>query len=220
MINKHELRKQLAILKNQLSESQTLTKTLELSKQITSVVEEILKPDEKTLLGTFTHGQFRVELLSSPDWHDLKAKLQDKAGTKYHVIYTHINTNEINEELSDCIYLSFESAMNAIQENKKKLEPVKTIEKQPEKRNNSNKKIEPKKITDNIPQIDMTATYATIYIKGNIVEVVFTNETESNTVTFKYRKSWSYRKYINTAMEKSGIKPSWEFRYGWEWVVV
>jgi hypothetical protein len=38
------------------------------------------------------------------------------------------------------------------------------------------------------------------------------------TATFKYRKSWSNRKYIDTVFDKSGIKPSWKFRYGWEMV--
>jgi hypothetical protein len=72
-------------------------------------------------------------------------------------------------------------------------------------------------IKDNIPQIEMTANYAKILFKGSFVDVVFTNENnEDYTVTFKYRKSWSNRRYIDTVFDKTGIKPSWDFRYGWE----
>jgi hypothetical protein len=91
-------------------------------------------------------------------------------------------------------------------------------QKETRKVNNSSKKAEPKKSNDNIPQIEMTANYAQINFKGSIVEVVFTNNTETITATFKYRRSWSNKKYIDTVFDKSNIKPSWEFRYGWEYI--
>lgn len=93
-----------------------------------------------------------------------------------------------------------------------KREAVKTAPKQ------STKKQPKTVITDSIPQVEMTASYATILFKGNIVDVVFTNNQEEHTVTYKYRKSWSNRKYIDNTFDKSGISPAWDFRYGWEWV--
>jgi hypothetical protein len=74
------------------------------------------------------------------------------------------------------------------------------------------------KITDNIPQVEKIVSYATIYFKGNTVEVVFENGKESITANMKYRKSWSNKKYIDQIFEKSSISPAWDFRYGWEWV--
>ncbi|MNG08652.1 hypothetical protein D3C84_920260 [compost metagenome] len=61
----------------------------------------------------------------------------------------------------------------------------------------------------------MIANYADIQYKGNQVDIVFANKNETNVVTYNYRKSWSHRKYLDKAIEQTGIKPSWEFTYGW-----
>lgn len=81
---------------------------------------------------------------------------------------------------------------------------------------------EPKKETvcEPIQKIDMIADYAQINYLNNQAIITFTNNKESNTITFNYRKSWSHRKYIDKALEQSGIKPSWEFKYGWEYKAV
>lgn len=83
-------------------------------------------------------------------------------------------------------------------------------------------KQEPKKETvcEPIQKIDMIADYAQINYLNNQAIITFTNNKESNTITFNYRKSWSHRKYIDKALEQSGIKPSWEFKYGWEYKAV
>jgi hypothetical protein len=72
------------------------------------------------------------------------------------------------------------------------------------------------KTKDYIPKINMTATYAKVLYKGDTVDVIFSNNQETNTITFKRRKSWSHKKYVDKAMSESGITPSWNFRYGWE----
>lgn len=86
--------------------------------------------------------------------------------------------------------------------------------------NNSKTKETPKtkKVKDVIPQIDMTATYAKVNYIKDTVNVDFINENEKVTVQFKYRKSWSHKKYIDKAISESGIKSSWNFRYGWEFI--
>lgn len=71
-------------------------------------------------------------------------------------------------------------------------------------------------IKDNIPKINMTATYAKVLYKGDTVDVIFSNDQETNTITFKRRKSWSHKKYVDKALSESGIIPAWNFRYGWE----
>jgi hypothetical protein len=78
------------------------------------------------------------------------------------------------------------------------------------------KTIKKEEIIEKINKINMTASYAQINYIGDQVLIIFTNEKESNTITFNYRKSWSHRKYIDKALELSGVTPSWEFRYGWE----
>jgi hypothetical protein len=91
---------------------------------------------------------------------------------------------------------------------------------------NVNKHLETKQETkketvcEPIQKVDMIADYAEIIYSNNKAIITFTNNKESNIVTFNYRKSWSHRKYIDKALEQSGIKPSWEFRYGWEYKAV
>ena len=76
----------------------------------------------------------------------------------------------------------------------------------------------PDQITESFPQSNMIADYGKILYKGKEAHILFTNEdNETNTVIFKYRKSWSARKYIDNAFDKTGIKPSWQFKYGWEY---
>jgi hypothetical protein len=72
------------------------------------------------------------------------------------------------------------------------------------------------KTKDYIPKINMTATYAKVLYKGDTVNVIFSNDQETNIITFKHRKSWSHKKYVDKALFESGITPSWNFRYGWE----
>lgn len=86
----------------------------------------------------------------------------------------------------------------------------------PQKEQTKQNKKATKTEKETFQQIQMSADYAEIKYKGDIVEIVFANKTEINTVTFKYRKSWSHRKYIDQAILKTGITPSWEFKYGWE----
>lgn len=71
-------------------------------------------------------------------------------------------------------------------------------------------------ITDIIPETHMLADYANILIDNNKVSIIYTNDNQEATATFKYRKAWSIRKYIGHVFNNSNIKPSWEFKYGWE----
>lgn len=73
-------------------------------------------------------------------------------------------------------------------------------------------------ITDSIPETQMLADYANILIDNNKVSITYTNDNQEATATFKYRKSWSMRKYIDHVFNNSNINPSWQFRYGWEYV--
>ncbi|MEK4907363.1 hypothetical protein [Niallia sp. FSL M8-0099] len=73
-------------------------------------------------------------------------------------------------------------------------------------------------ITDIIPETQMLADYANILIDNNKVSITYSNDNQKATATFKYRKSWSMRKYIDYAFNNSNIKPSWEFKYGWEYL--
>lgn len=64
--------------------------------------------------------------------------------------------------------------------------------------------------------ISMVADLANIVYQDGKVNVVFTNSKESNTVTFDYKKSWSHKKYLKMAMDRTGIQPNFDFRYGWD----
>jgi hypothetical protein len=77
-----------------------------------------------------------------------------------------------------------------------------------------------KKVSEAISKIDMIADYAQIIYSGNKAVITFTNSNTSNSINFDYKRSWSHRKYIDKALELTGIKPSWEFRYGWEFIAV
>jgi hypothetical protein len=89
--------------------------------------------------------------------------------------------------------------------------PIKKETKQPQ---------QTKKVSEPIKKIDMMADYAQITYLGNKAVITFTNSNESNSIKFDYKRSWSHRKYIDKALELTGIKPSWEFRYGWEFIAV
>lgn len=78
------------------------------------------------------------------------------------------------------------------------------------------KRMKTSKPKEHIPKINMLATYAKVLYKGDTVNVIFSNDQETNTITFKRRKSWSHKKYVDKALSESGITPSWNFRYGWE----
>lgn len=172
--------------------------------------------DEKTLIDTFTTNQYKIELFSSLDQHNHRYVLLGEVCYKYHLIFTDLNTGEINEELSDIIYLSLEAAQRVINSHVD-TKPVQTTKKESEQST-----IQPKQAKQPIiPKINMIADHATIlYTSDKLVNIVFTNNNETNTVTFIKRKAWSHRKYIDKAIEESGIKPSWEFKYGWEYVAV
>ncbi len=73
-------------------------------------------------------------------------------------------------------------------------------------------------ITDSIPETHMLADYANILIDNNKVLIIYTNDNQEAVTTFKYRKAWSMRKYIDHVFNNSNIKPSWEFKYGWEYI--
>jgi hypothetical protein len=77
-----------------------------------------------------------------------------------------------------------------------------------------------KKVSEAISKIDMIADYAQIIYSGNKAVITFTNSNTSNSINFDYKRSWSHRKYIDKALELTGIKPSWEFKYGWEFIAV
>lgn len=86
--------------------------------------------------------------------------------------------------------------------------------------NESNKTLTKHKqsMTDSIPDTHMLADYANILIENSKVTITYTNANQQATATFKYRKSWSMRKYIDYVFNNSNINPSWEFKYGWEYV--
>jgi hypothetical protein len=77
-----------------------------------------------------------------------------------------------------------------------------------------------KKVSEAISKIDMIADYAQIIYSGNKAVITFTNSNTTNSINFDYKRSWSHRKYIDKALELTGIKPSWEFKYGWEFIAV
>jgi hypothetical protein len=63
-----------------------------------------------------------------------------------------------------------------------------------------------------------TASYAEVIYIGTNVEVKLHCANDTKIIIFERRKSWSHRKYVENALQQSGIKPSWDFRYGWEYV--
>lgn len=74
-------------------------------------------------------------------------------------------------------------------------------------------KEKPKQTTQKTGKI---TNYAKVTYVGKVVKVnLFSNE-ETNLLTFERRKSWSHRKYVDKALAESGMQPSWDFRYGWE----
>lgn len=63
---------------------------------------------------------------------------------------------------------------------------------------------------------NITVSYAKIIYTGEKVEINLYNGENPSIVTFKRRKTWSHKKYVDKALEKSGLNPSYDFRYGWE----
>lgn len=189
-----EKRKRIAEIKEEIINSQTLDVLLELSKELTSLTESLLQTPKKTLVDTFKRAKYTIELFT---W------ITNQDQQVWNLIFKDAETNVLNEELSDTVYLSEKAALNEISKYKE-----------------TKQKITPKKeeIKETIQKVNMTATYAKMLITGNKVDVVFTNETEQNTITFKYRKSWSMRKHLDKALTESGIQPSWDFKYGWEYL--
>ena len=139
----------------------------------------------KTLVDTHTTNEYKTELFSSIDQHN-------------------------NHELSDIAYSSLEAAHNEI-----KLFTKTTQDKDTVMDSSKSKLIigTTEDITDCIPQTKMIADYANIVFEGNKVNVVFTNSEDKTIATFKYRRSWSNRKYIDQVFKQSKIIPSWDFRY-------
>jgi hypothetical protein len=182
-------------------------------------LDEEVKQEEKTIVDTFTNEQYKIELLSSLDQYNHKAILLGETAYKYHLVFTDINTGIINEELSNTVYLSKDTVLKEVKSFinvSNKETPVKQPNSHKQTNHNTTKHTATQK--ESIPQINMLASYANIIYKGNQVDIVFTNDNETNTITYKYRKSWSHRKYIDKSLQDSGINPSWEFKYGWEYV--
>jgi hypothetical protein len=199
-MTKLELRNQLNELKRKLNESPLLTEVVELAKQIQITCEEIMKVPEPKLLETFTRGKYKIELFY---------KVNDQDMEWWHPVYTNIETGKKDEELSDVLYSNYNAALKDM----KSIEEIKQVKetKQPK---------QTKKVSEVISKIDMIADYAQIIYSGNKAVITFTNSNTSNSINFEYKRSWSHRKYIDKALELTGIKPSWEFRYGWEFIAV
>jgi hypothetical protein len=84
----------------------------------------------------------------------------------------------------------------------------------------NNKRITTKKTkktqTQATQKVDAIASYAKVIYKGKMAEVSLYSDKGSDKITFERRKSWSHKKYVDKALELSGMHPSWDFRYGWE----
>jgi hypothetical protein len=72
------------------------------------------------------------------------------------------------------------------------------------------------KIENPITENKMVAEIANVIYKNKKVNVILSNNNESNTITFDYKKSWSHKKYIEKAMQQTGIEAGFNFRYGWD----
>jgi hypothetical protein len=70
--------------------------------------------------------------------------------------------------------------------------------------------------TQKAKKVDEAASYAKVIYSGKLVSVNLYSNDGPNVITFERRKSWSHRKYVDQALEKSGMKPSHDFSYGWE----
>lgn len=193
-MSKTELRKQLKEVKSKFNNTGNLNEMKELAQQMQSIIEQILKPNKKKLIKTIETEQYKIELLTYVNGQDWDV---------WELIFTNIETGEANEELSDTVYMSQDAAIKEMNKYRPTQKKCKT----------TNKKKETKQP---IEQINMTASYGKIVFGGSNVSIIFTNYNEENTVTFRYRKSWSNKKYIDKAFELYGISPSWDFTYGWE----
>lgn len=55
-----------------------------------------------------------------------------------------------------------------------------------------------------------------VYTKEG-VNVVFSTEGDTQeTANFKYRKSWSHKKYVDKGLELMSLEPGYFFHYGWD----
>jgi hypothetical protein len=63
----------------------------------------------------------------------------------------------------------------------------------------------------------MIATDAKILI-SKTVDVILYSGKEQQTITFDRRKSWSNKKYVDQALKQTGMEPSWDFGYSWEYL--
>lgn len=53
-------------------------------------------------------------------------------------------------------------------------------------------------------------------IIGNASILVQFDDKDSTEIVIKRRKTWSNKKYVGKALEETGFKPSWDFKYDWE----
>ncbi|WP_176474152.1 hypothetical protein [Niallia circulans] len=177
--------------------------------------ETPVNTEEKTLVDTYTTNEYKIELFSSLDKHNHKAVLLGETIYKYHVTFTDNITGLINHELSDFVYLSLEAALKGI---KLYIDNHTTMDTTDESTLNKTASKPKQTIIDSIPDTHMLADYANILIDKGKVSINYTNNNQEAIATFKYRKSWSMRKYIDYVFNNSNIKPSWEFKYGWEYL--
>ena len=80
----------------------------------------------------------------------------------------------------------------------------------------SPKKSIKQKETKQIEKLNIVVDYAKIIYEGLFATINFYSGDKINKVQFDRRKSWSHKKYINIAIEKTGVSPSLDFRYAWE----
>jgi len=78
------------------------------------------------------------------------------------------------------------------------------------------KKVKIEKEIKQIEKLNIVVDYAKIIYEGIFATINFYSGDKVNTIQFDRKKSWSHKKYINKAMEQTGVKPSWNFKYGWE----
>jgi hypothetical protein len=74
----------------------------------------------------------------------------------------------------------------------------------------------PEKPKQTAQKTGMILNYAKVIYTDKMVTVNLCGNEETNIITFERRRSWSHKKYVDKALEQSGMQPSWDFRYGWE----
>lgn len=181
-----------------IEESNELTN--EDSTELTEEVVKSYQPNPVNHIETITNNNYIIEVSTRLSRDNINTYLVD--------VYN-VNTNELIEDMSDIVYLSHEAAykfiksINPIQQTKQVEDTKQTSKPQP---------------NEPIQRLNMIANYGKILFKSDSVDVVFSNDNKEETITFARKKSWSNKKYIDQSFKLYGVNPSWNFRYGWEYV--